>query len=83
MKDSFTGKLGTSFYGNDVIEILKVTLPLSMWVFIPGATLAYMLGLRLGKFTGWRSPKLISNATKLSGPALFTSFPPWLAWMIA
>ncbi len=77
MKDFFTGKLGTSSYGNDVIEILKVTLPLCMLNFIPGAALAYMLGLHLGKFTGWRSPKLISNATTLSGLALFASFPPW------
>ncbi len=83
MRDFFTGKLGTSFYGYDVIEVLKVTLPMSMLIFLPGVALAYILGLRLGKFTGWRSPKLISNATTLSGLALFTSFPPWLAWLIA
>ena len=81
--DFFTGKLGTSFYGNDVIEVLKVTLPLSMLIFLPGVALAYLLGLQLGKFTGWRSPKIISGATTLSGLALFTSFPPWLAWLIA
>ncbi len=77
MKDFFNGKLGTSFYGNDGIEILKVTLPLCMLIFIPGAALATMLGLRLVKLTGWRSPKLISNAAALSGLALFTSLPPW------
>jgi peptide/nickel transport system permease protein len=81
--DFITGKLGTSFYGNDVIEILKETLPLSMLIFLPGAALAYLLGLRLGKFTGWRAPKILSGATSLSGLALFTSFPPWLAWLIA
>jgi peptide/nickel transport system permease protein len=81
--DFITGDLGTSFYGNDVIELLKVTLPLSMLLFIPGLVLAYILGLRLGKFTGWRSPKILSGATTLSGLALFTSFPPWLAWLIA
>ena len=81
--DFFTGKLGTSFYGNDVIDVLKVTLPLSMLIFLPGVALAYLLGLQLGKFTGWRSPKIISGATTLSGLALFTSFPPWLAWLIA
>lgn len=81
--DFFTGKLGTSFYGNDVIEILKETLPLSMLIFLPGTALAYLLGLRLGKFTGWRAPKILSGATTLSGLALYTSFPPWLAWLIA
>jgi ABC-type dipeptide/oligopeptide/nickel transport system permease component len=83
MGDFVTGKLGTSFYGNDVIEVLKMTVPLSMLLFIPGVALAYILGLRLGKFTGWRSPKFLSGATTLSGLALFTSFPPWLAWLIA
>ena len=48
MGDFVTGKLGTSFYGNDVIEVLKQTIPLSMLLFIPGITLAYILGLRLG-----------------------------------
>jgi peptide/nickel transport system permease protein len=81
--DFITGKLGTSFYGNDVIELLKVALPLSMLIFVPGLALAYILGLRLGKFTGWRSPKVLSGATTLSGLALFTSFPPWLAWLVA
>jgi peptide/nickel transport system permease protein len=81
--DFFTGKLGTSFYGNDVIELLKVALPLSMLIFVPGLALAYILGLRLGKFTGWRAPKVLSGATTLSGLALFTSFPPWLAWLVA
>ena len=83
MKDFFTGELGTSFYGNDVIENLKVTVPLSMLIFIPGAILAYILGLRLGKFTGWKSRKVVGNATTLGGLALFTSFPPWLAWVLA
>ena len=83
MGDFVTGKLGTSFYGNDVIEVLKQTVPLSMLLFIPGTALAYILGLRLGKFTGWRPPKILSGVTTLSGLALFTSFPPWLAWLIA
>ncbi|MFQ5942732.1 MAG: ABC transporter permease [Anaerolineales bacterium] len=83
MRDFFTGELGTSFYGHNVIEILKRALPLSMLIFLPGALLAYLLGLQLGKFTGWRSPKIVSNVTTLSGLALFTSFPPWLAWLTA
>ena len=83
MGDFITGKLGTSFYGRDVIEVLKQTVPLSMLLFIPGIALAYILGMRLGKFTGWRPPKILSGATTLSGLALFTSFPPWLAWLIA
>jgi peptide/nickel transport system permease protein len=81
--DFFTGKLGTSFYGNSVLDILKETLPLSMLVFLPGAALAYIIGLQLGKFTGWKSPALASNTTTLGGLALFNSFPPWLAWLVA
>ena len=40
MGDFVTGKLGTSFYGNDVIEVLKQTVPLRMLLFIPGVALA-------------------------------------------
>lgn len=83
LRDFFTGKLGTSFYGNSVIDVLRDTLPLSMLVFIPGAVLAYLIGLQLGKFTGWKSPPLASNVTTLGGLALFNSFPPWLAWLVA
>lgn len=81
--DFFSGKLGSSFYGYDVWAQIKSVLPLSMLIFIPGAALAYIIGLQLGKYTGWKSPPLIANAATLGGMALFTSFPPWLAWLVA
>ncbi len=81
--DFFSGKLGTSFYGYDVWARVQSLLPLSMLIFLPGVALAYIIGLQLGKYTGWKSSPLVSNAATLGGMALFTSFPPWLAWLMA
>lgn len=82
LRDFFTGKMGTSFYGYNVWEQIRSVLPLSMLIFLPGASLAYVIGLQLGKFTGWKAPALVSNAATLGGMALYTSFPPWLAWLM-
>jgi peptide/nickel transport system permease protein len=83
LRDFFTGKMGNSFYGYEVWPQIKSVLPLSLLVFLPGVALAYIIGLQLGKYTGWKSPPLLSNAATLGGMALFTSFPPWLAWLLA
>ncbi len=83
LRDFFTGKMGNSFYGYEVWPQIKNVLPLSLLVFLPGVALAYIIGLQLGKYTGWKSPPLLSNAATLGGMALFTSFPPWLAWLLA
>lgn len=83
LRDFFTGKMGTSFYGYNVWERISVVLPLSMLIFLPGVALAYVIGLQLGKYTGWKAPPLISNAVTLGGMTLFTTFPPWLAWLVA
>lgn len=83
LRDFFTGRMGTSFYGFEVWPRIKSVLSLSMLVFLPGVALAYIIGLELGKYTGWKSPPLLSNAVTLGGMTLYTSFPPWLAWLLA
>lgn len=82
LRDFFSGSLGTSFYGFDVWSQIKAVLPFSMLIFIPGTALAYLIGLQLGKYTGWKSPPLISNSATLGAMALYTSFPPWLAFLM-
>lgn len=82
MRDFFSGKLGTSFYGYPVLDVLKAALPLSLLIFLPGTAMAYWIGMQLGKFAGWSRRRATGNVVTLGGLALFTTFPPWLAWLV-
>lgn len=75
--------LGESFYGQPVIDVFKNVVPPTLLIFFVGTAIAFMLGLWLGKRTAWRGTGFISRLTTLGGITLFTSFPPWLAWLIA
>lgn len=75
--------LGQSFYGHDIVEILKHAIPLTLLVFLTGTAIAFLIGLWLGKRTAWRGPGFLSGTATLGGITLFTSFPPWLAWLLA
>jgi peptide/nickel transport system permease protein len=78
----FSGSLGQSYYGQEVLHIVSQTLPFTMLIFLPGTALAFMIGLQLGKFTAWKGPGIVTGAATLGGLTLFTAFPPWLAWLI-
>jgi peptide/nickel transport system permease protein len=79
----FTGNLGTSGYGYPVSNVFRFILPATLFVFLPGTLIAFFVGLRLGKVTAWKGTTPLSNAITLGGITLSTSFPPWLAWLIA
>jgi peptide/nickel transport system permease protein len=74
--------LGTSLYGPDIADILKDVIPPTLLVFCTGTALAFLIGLWLGKQTAWRGSGFLSRITTLGGITLFTSFPPWLAWLV-
>ncbi|UCF62492.1 MAG: ABC transporter permease, partial [Anaerolineaceae bacterium] len=78
----FNGAFGESFYGYPVVEILKATIPTSLLIFLTGTALAFIIGLGLGRFIGWRGSGPVTSLTTFSGIALYTTFPPWLAWLI-
>jgi peptide/nickel transport system permease protein len=82
LEQFFTGGLGRSFYGYEVFEMIKITLPLTVLVFFIGAGLAFMIGIRLGKFIAWRGPGFLTSTTTLTGIAFYTAFPPLLAWLL-
>jgi peptide/nickel transport system permease protein len=82
LEQFFTGSLGRSFYGYEVFEMIKATLPLTVLVFFIGAGLAFMIGIWLGKFTAWRGPGFFTSTTTLTGIAFYTAFPPLLAWVL-
>ena len=75
--------LGTSFTGQPIVDILREVVPATLLVFLSGTALAFAIGLWLGKITAWWGSGFISNVTTLGGLTLFTSFPPWLAWLIS
>jgi peptide/nickel transport system permease protein len=80
------GELGYSFSlvgrGQAVFEVLKEVTPPTILVFGVGTALAFLLGLWLGKITGWRKPDFITGSITFGGIALYTSFPPWLAFLL-
>lgn len=76
------GDLGTSFYGNPVGETLMHLIPPTVLVFVFGTLIAFVLGLWLGKVTIWRKPRLLSGAATTAAVALYTTFPPWLAFLV-
>ena len=82
IRNFFTGSFGESFYGYSVLDMFKSAIPLSLFVFLTGTVLAFIIGLWLGKYTGWRGTGAISSITTLGGITLYTTFPPWLAWLI-
>jgi peptide/nickel transport system permease protein len=75
--------LGESFTGEPINHILANVIPPTLLVFFVGTALAFMIGLWLGKVTAWRGASLPSRLATLGGITLFTSFPPWLAWLLA
>ncbi len=82
LKQVVTLDLGESMYGQPIVDTLKDVIPPTLLVFVTGTAAAFMIGLWLGKRTAWRGPGLVSGTATLGGIALFTSFPPWLAWLV-
>ena len=80
------GDLGRSYSlrgsGQTVSDILKAATPPTILVFGVGTALAFLLGLWLGKITAWRGPGLVSSSITFGSIALYTSFPPWLAFLL-
>ena len=81
-----TGNLGYSYslsgQGAPVMDILKSTLPSTLLLFGSGTVLAFWIGHWLGKATAWGNGRLFSGFTTLSAILLYTSFPPWLVFLL-
>lgn len=84
LQDLFRGDLGSSYTGVvPISEILKMVIPPTILVFLTGTLIAFYIGLWLGKRTAWQSSGLWSRVTIFGGVALYSTFPPWLAFLIA
>ena len=80
------GDLGISYsnfgVGTSVMTILKTAIPASILVFGLGTLIAFVIGQWLGKVTAWQGPGFLSGSVTFSAIALYTSFPPWLAFLM-
>jgi peptide/nickel transport system permease protein len=75
-------EFGGSMGGEYIIDIFKQAIPPTLLVFVTGTVLAFMIGLWLGKITSWRERGIGSRLLTLGGLVLFTSFPPWLTYLV-
>lgn len=73
---------GGSMGGEQILDIFKQVIPPTLLVFVTGTVLAFMIGLWLGKITSWRERGIGSRLLTLGGLVLFTSFPPWLTYLV-
>ena len=77
-----TGNLGASFYGYPVIEALKALLPYTLLLFLTGTLIAFTFGQWLGKVTAWQGAGFITTSATFGSIVLYTSFPPWLSFLL-
>ena len=84
MKGFFTGDLGTSFQyrGIPVFSLFLTRFPRTLLLFLPGTLAGFSLGLWLGKRIGWRRGGGVELGLTLGGVAFYTSFAPWLAFVL-
>jgi len=80
------GDLGIAYSirgeGQAVTEIIKNTLPVTLLIFGLGTVIAFLIGQWLGKITAWRGPGFLSGSVTFISIALYTSFPPWLVFLV-
>lgn len=80
------GDLGTSFspwgMGPPVTQILIQTAPITMLIFGLGTVVAFLLGQWLGRVAAWRGPGVVTGSITFVSIALYTSFPPWIAFLM-
>jgi peptide/nickel transport system permease protein len=83
VKGFYQGDLGKSTSeGKPVADILVERLPRSLLLLLPGTVLGFLLGIWLGKRVAWQKRGWLEFAATLGGTAFYTSFPPWLAFVM-
>lgn len=76
--------LGVSFqnFPAPVSDILFNRISRTLILFLSAAILAYLLGIWLGKIIAWRRGGWIEFGVTLGGVAAYTSFAPWLGFVM-
>jgi peptide/nickel transport system permease protein len=80
------GDLGLAF-GRDplnrapVSAILSAAVPNSLIAFTVAVGAAFVVGGWLGRLSGWQKGRLFRSLTTATSVGLYTTFPPWLAFI--
>jgi len=83
VKGFYRGDLGESKeLKAPVADILAERLPRSLMLLVPGTVFGFLLGIWLGKRVAWQKRGWLEFAATLGGTAFYTSFPPWLAFVM-
>lgn len=82
MRGIVSGSLGMSMTGESVWSVLQELLPATLFIFFTGTVIAFFIGQWLGKLTAWRGPGVVSDTTTMGAIMLYTTFPPWLAFLM-
>jgi peptide/nickel transport system permease protein len=82
MGDLLTGGAGVGMDGTPVIGQVLAALPITLLTFGAAGVVAYLLGDWLGRLVAWRRSRMLAGAASTVGVVLFTSFPPWLAFLL-
>jgi peptide/nickel transport system permease protein len=53
-----------------------------MLVFVVGTFVSFFLGSWLGKWMAWKRTGILTNLVTLVGLIFYTTFPPWLAYLV-
>ncbi|MBN2390071.1 MAG: ABC transporter permease [Anaerolineae bacterium] len=93
LRNLLHGDLGASLYGPAVLDLLKEALPYTLLIFFLGTVIAFQLGQKLGRLTAWPTKskypllatirKYLSGGVTLGAVLFYTTFPPWLAFLVA
>ena len=75
------GGLGESTTGGRVSWNLGAAIAPTVFVFVSGLAIAYVIGQWLGRSTGWRGG-LRSDGITLAGVSLSTLFPPFVGFVV-
>jgi peptide/nickel transport system permease protein len=83
VKGFYQGDLGKSTSeGKPVADVLVERLPRSLLLLLPGTVIGFLLGVWLGKRVAWQKRGWLQFVATLGGTAFYTSFPPWLAFVM-
>ena len=77
----FEGGLGETTTGGRVSWNLGGAIASTVFVFVTGLAIAYVIGQWLGRSTGWRGG-LRSDGITLAGVSLSTLFPPFVGFVV-
>jgi peptide/nickel transport system permease protein len=82
MGDLLAGGAGVGMDGTPVFGQVVSALPITLLTFGAAGVVAYLLGEWLGRLVAWRRNRALAGVASTVGVALFTSFPPWLAFLL-